>query len=504
MKAHLLTLLLLLLGKLSHGQTPPSIQWQQTYGGSDADVGRMLALTHDGGYVMVGTSTSVSEHVEANAGSSDIWIVRMDAEGEMIWNRTFGGSGEDDAVAVRLTPNDEIIILANTNSEDGPFGDPISDNDMVLGHLAPNGDLVSFKRLGHDLGNAGSDVLVLENGDRIVLGSAIVQAQDLTLHIDVLLSRISESGTLIWESFFGGTGNESSFGIDRYANGDLMIVATTRSDDGDVTNYMGMGDGWLLRVDLDGELIEQRTLGGPYDDQITRALPTADGGVIITGYFSYFLNEWPRTRVVAVKLDAAGNTEWTRDYGGLDGDYGWYVQQVADGGYLLFAHAYSADGDVTDFQGTIDAWLLRLNSSGDILWDRCFGWWEQEAPGDIKVTPDGGVILLVTATTPIPEMTTYLGSLDTWVIKLGPEIVGIPEPAEAPFSLLADGDGRGATIHALSSGGLIEVTNATGQLMQRHQMKATTLHIDLEACTPGVYFLTLINGHEKYTLPLAK
>lgn len=453
---------------------------------------------------MVGSSTSVSEEVQANAGLNDIWVVRMDSEGDMLWNRTFGGSGEESAYAVRVTPDDEIVLLGNTNSEDGPFGDPISENDMVLGHLAANGDPISFHRLGHAFGNQASDLLVLENGDRVVLGTTVVQEQDLTLQVDVLLLKVSESGAVIWESLFGGSGYESSFNLTQYANGDFMVAATTRSDDGDVTNYMGMGDGWLLRVSPTGELLDERTFGGPYDDQISRAHPTSDGGAILTGYYSNTAPGTIGTRVIAVKLDAEGDTEWTRDYGGTNGDYGFHVQVKNDGGYLLFAYAYSDDGDVSGFHGGVDAWLVRIASDGELLWNRCFGGFEYDSAVDIKGTPDGGTILLMAVEPPVPEMTGTGGPLTAWIVKLAPEAVGMAEAGGMPFRVVPDSDGHGATIHARSSGGVLELMNATGQKLRYQPLAGYTAYIDLSGCPPGIYFLALVQDGNRSTLRFSR
>ena len=488
-------------------QAQPPVNWERNYGGSELDGFHGMALMPDGGTVAAGLSNSVSAMVEGNNGGVDFWLMRMDAQGNMVWNHNFGGSAEDVAHAVRVGADGNIHVVGHSYSADG-FGSQLTELDIVYMRLDPDGVVLHTQRLAGGQGSWPCDVLPLPDGGCLIAATTWIDGA--ANNADVHLFRLDADGDVVWEERFGGSSYDSAFNMELRPNGELVVATTTRSNDGDVTGHMGFGDGWLLRLDLDGHLIEQRVFGGAYDDQLTRAISTSDGGMVLTGYISYPMLIWgtmqPATRVWATKLSVSGDVQWEHDFGGTMGDYGWHVLPTPDIGYLLFAYAYSPNGDISEFHGTIDAWLIKLNANGNMVWDRSFGGWEIDGPSAILPTPDGGLLLAMGVDAPNAEMSGYLGSVDAWVVKLGGAGVGLDEVLGAAPFIRPDGSGEGYFVDLATGDGstTMEMLDPSGKAILVRSTVQNNMHLQLGDCAPGVYILRVTSRGQRYTFKLVR
>lgn len=504
MKPKTVPLFAMVLQISAQAQSPMSILWDRTYGGADADAGSAMCATADGGLVIVGWSESVSAQVQADNGQRDLWILRVDADGEFLWHRTYGGSGNETSQAVGVAEDGDIYVVANTQSNDGDFGSALGTDDLVFLRLSDDGELLAQTRWGGPQGATATDLLVLPNGDCIVVGGKLMLPSNNPPHIDAFLIRANEMGEVILEETYGGTGYDVALAITAGPSGDLVMVGETRSNDGDVALNMGLGDGWMLSVSPDGQLIDERTFGGEYNDQLSDVTMTSDGGMIVTGYYSYPMliggSMQASTLVVAEKLNASGETEWIKDYGGTNGDYGWLIREHPSGGYLLYAYAYSNDGDAPPSVVQVDTWLLRLDAEGELLWHRPFGGtWSFDSVSGMLITENGGAFLLAVVETGNSDMTTYLGGLDTWLIRLGPEVVGVEEHGSSLASMTPDPDGSGFTVQLYDAARTvsIEVLDASGRLFRSIPSTSNSIHVDLKASPAGVYIVSAFTGSQR-------
>lgn len=484
-------------------QSPMDILWDRTYGGANVDAGTAMCTTSDGGLVIVGSSESVSAHVQADNGLRDLWILRVNADGNVLWHRTYGGSGSETSQAVGVAENGDIYVVGTTDSNDGDFGPALGTDDLVFLRLSDDGELQAQSRWGGPQVATATDLLVLPNGDCIVVGAKVFSNNNPP-HVDAVLIRLNEMGEVILEETYGGTGYDVALAITTGPAGKLVVVGETRSNDGDVALNMGMGDGWMLSVTPNGELIDERTFGGEYNDQLSDVTMTSDGGMIVTGYYSYPMlisgSMQASTLVVAEKLNANGDTEWIKEYGGTNGDYGRLVQEHPSGGYLLYASAYSNDGDAPPSVMQADTWLLRLDADGELLWHRPFGGpWSFDSASGLLTTDEGGAFLLAIVETDNSDMTTYLGGLDTWLIRLGPEVVGVDEHGSSLASMTPDPDGSGFNVQLFDGTRTrsIEVRDASGRLVRSIPTTSNNTHVDLKSSPTGVYLVSVFTGMER-------
>lgn len=244
-----------------------------------------------------------------------------------------------------------------------------------------------------------------------------------------------------WQKSLGGTAHEFGSDVQATPDGGCIIVGSSESFDGDVTGNHGGGDGWLVKLDVDGNIEWDRTVGGSLSDGLNGVALTADGGYIAVGTTSSddgdvigFHGGFFGNNIWVVKFDSLGNIEWNNCYGGTGNEYGRRISQTSDGGYLFCGGTSSTDGDVTGFHPDptnpfsffSDIWVVKINSTGVLQWQKCLGGSKNEVSADCRETPDGGY--LVTGTTWGSYDGDVIGNTDTvstnstpfavWIVKM--------------------------------------------------------------------------------------
>jgi len=255
-----------------------------------------------------------------------------------------------------------------------------------------------------------------------------------------MVSGIHAQFAIEWQKSLGGTDAEYGADVEATPDGGCIIVGSSGSFDGDVTGNKGGGDGWIVKLDVNGDIEWERTVGGSLSDNLSGVSLTADGGYIavgitssddgdVTGFHGGFFGN----NIWAIKLDSLGNIEWTNCYGGTSSEYSREIWQTSDGGFILLGGTSSMDGDVTGYHpgpnpfGLYnDMWVVKLNSTGVLQWQKCLGGSQNEFSRSIRETPDMGYI--VSGSTWGSHDGDVIGNTDTlvanstpisiWVVKL--------------------------------------------------------------------------------------
>ncbi len=343
---------------------PAQITFQRTYGGAADDEGNSVLQTNDGGYIVAGYTSS------SGAGGYDVYVVKTDSIGDEIWARTYGDAGSEGGFSVQQTYDSGYVIAGHTNSL-GAGG-----NDVYLIKTDAGGDVQWSKTYGGAADDGGCSVQQTADSGYIIAGYTMSFGAG---EGDIYLVKTDANGDTQWTRTFGGSHADEGCAVEQSTDGGYIIAAGTTS--------FGSGnwDAYVIKADANGDTLWTRTFGGPYKDEGYSVQQTSDGGFITTGATELDVGHVPD--VYLVKTNADGDSLWTRAVESPDGAYGWSVRQTADSGYVIAGTAYiPGRGD--------DLYLVRTNVAGDTLWTRTFGGDSSDYGWSVDRTGDGGLIVV--------------------------------------------------------------------------------------------------------------
>ncbi|MEL6863341.1 MAG: T9SS type B sorting domain-containing protein [Bacteroidota bacterium] len=270
-------------------------QWDNTFNANNRDELYSIINTPDGGYLLGGFSNSdiSGDKSEASRGNYDYWIIKTDAAGNLQWDRTYGGSGDDFLYEVANTPDGNYLLMGSSASDvsgeknslsrgghdywilkidpsgaiiwQQTVGGPDNDNAYAI-HVNPDGTFLAGGTSFSDIGGEKNDPL---EGDR-----------------DYWIVKMDADGNILWEESLGGLGREQLYDINKTQNGTYLITGLSRSDiSGDKTfPNQGVSDYWLLAVDEMGNIVKELALGGDGNDNLHACVPLSDGSMLLGGF----------------------------------------------------------------------------------------------------------------------------------------------------------------------------------------------------------------------------
>jgi predicted secreted protein len=310
-----------------------NVEWNQTYGGTDNEASGDMCLTSDEGYAMVGGTYSFG------AGSQDFWLVKTDANGTMQWNMTYGGTGSEYAYHVVQTVDGGYALLGQTSS----FG--AGSYDFWLVKTDANGTMQWNMTYGGTGSDTGIHVLQTEDEGYALAGhTGSFGAGSL----DAWLIKTDTEGNVQWNMTYGGTGSEYGQCLERTSDGGYGIAC--------MTNSFGAGslDFWFVKIDSSGNMQWNQTYGGTGMDGPTHFIQTIDGGYAMVGFTTSSSNQ----DACLLKTDSAGTLEWNMTYGGAGTEIAYALLQTSDGGYLFTCNTNSFGA------GGNDIWLVKTDELG--------------------------------------------------------------------------------------------------------------------------------------------
>jgi len=228
--------------------------------------------------------------------------------------------------------------------------------------------------------------------------------------------------TIEWQQSFGGSAYDVAHSIQQTDDGGFIVLGITESVDGDITGNHGWYDYWVVKLDSSGTLEWQQTHGGISGDYAESIIQTTDGGFIAAGYTSSndgdVSGNHGGTDYWIVKIDVSGDIEWQKCLGGSYNDYAYSIRQTFDCGYIIAGESNSIDGDVTGNHGEVDYWIVKIDSSGTIEWQRSLGGTDYETAYDVRQTSDSGFVVAGYSSSNDGDVTGHHGNGDFWIVKL--------------------------------------------------------------------------------------
>ncbi|WP_324736268.1 hypothetical protein VFC49_03990 [Thermococcus sp. SY098] len=311
--------------------------WMVSYGGGKKDQIRDVAVLPDDNIIAVGTTESFG------IGGNDVWVLNLNKNGDIVWQKTYGGKGDDSGHAVAVAPNGDIIVAGSTDS----FG--AGDYDIWILRLDKNGNIRWETTYGGEYGEGALDIAVMPNGDIIVVGYTGGFGAG---GFDAWILRLDSAGNIKWQRSYGGSGEDLALAVDIVKSADIVVAGYTTS--------FGTGgeDGWILYLDGNGNVKWEKTLGNEGDDEFWGVSVDENEDIITVG-FLMGANGYEKAWIV--KFDDNGNVKWQKTYEGEE--YGDVALNVdTNNGYI-------AVGGATQNFGTEEAgtWILYLDNEGNII-----------------------------------------------------------------------------------------------------------------------------------------
>lgn len=347
--------------------------WSRTYGGTQDDVLTSIAKTPDGGFILSGYSRSSDGDVNGNQGFHDFWILKIDASGNPNWDRNFGFSGSDQAFQIRTTSDGGYIAAGflDVDESDGEGNDDRSPRhgvgDYWLIKMDAAGQWQWRRYFGGTNNDRARDVIELQDGSYLVVGSSESDDFDITDSkgsYDMWVVRVSPTGDKLWTRSFGGSQIDMGYAAIQRDNGEIVLVGDARSQDGDLDQNLGNADAWLVRIDVDGNLLEQRSYGGEQFDTFNSVKIIQDQKLLLcgttrssTGDVTGVAGENDSWIVI---LDPQGNVEFSRTLGGSDFDFGYAAEIAVDGSIWVAGSTESSDGEIIEQQGQSDLLIYKI------------------------------------------------------------------------------------------------------------------------------------------------
>jgi hypothetical protein len=354
-----LLLILLCLPMIGFGQS-----WEKTFGGTEEDEGNSVQQTTDGGYIITGATESFGN------GDVDVYLIKTDGNGDLLWTKTFGGAEEDEGYSVQQTTDGGYIIAGCTRS----FGNGYQ--SVYLIKTDDNGVEQWNQTFGGTDEQWGNSVQQTTDGGYIIIGGTESFGAG---ERDVYLIKTDGNGDSLWTKTFGGTEEDEGHSVQQTTDGGYIIC-------GDIQSFgNGNEDCYLIKTNDNG--IEQwnQTFGGIVHDGGVAVQQTTDGGYVIAGYTYSFGNG--DDDVYLIKTDDNGIEQWNQTFGGSDEDGAYFVQQTTDGGYVIAGYTYSFGN------GDEDVYLIKTDGNGVEQWTKTFGGSDADGGNTVQQTTDGGYVI---------------------------------------------------------------------------------------------------------------
>lgn len=290
--------------------------WQKTFGFSGADFGTSLLETKNGGFLLTGIldvsasngqgnlKTTATQHAGGN-----YWVLKTDNAGNVEWSRFFGGSFTETPLGVVETVENEFIIVGSSDSKDFNITN-----------------------------NKGS--------------------------YDFWITKISATGNLVWEKSFGGTEIDEARAITATNDGNFIVVGDTRSTDKDVAENNGAADVWVVKFSTEGNLIWQKTFGGSNFDAARAIFKTQNNGFLIAGSSRSLDNNFQnngQNDALILKIDKEGKLLWQKTIGGSQIDFLYGITALNNNTIIAVGETSSSDFEIPENKGFTDALIIKID-----------------------------------------------------------------------------------------------------------------------------------------------
>ncbi len=414
----------------------PSIQKSYTFGGSSFDQAASGLEGANGDFVFVGQTQSSDYDVTRLIGIMDIWLVKLNEKGTIYKSRTYGGYADEWAVKI-LKSAEGYFILGTTYSNDIFVRGNHGEYDVWALRINDKGDILRSRCLGGSANEYANDGIATSDGGYLIAATSYSSDGDVNNNhgdADIWVVKLDKSGEIEWQKSLGGTGAEQSAKILETEYGNFIIASSGASTDGSLREHHGGNDVWVVELSNTGNILRQQCYGGTGDDNLG-SIAAKSGSILgITATSSSndgdVSGQHGLTDVWFLQLNQKGKLTSQQCFGGTSTDQARDIKSMEEGGWLLAASTYSLDGNVTENYGGYDTWLLELNANGNLVWQHNYGGSKDDIPNGLFLTNENHWSVCGYSHSQTNDVPKNNGESDFWVFQL------YKEQTKKPFTFI--------------------------------------------------------------------
>ncbi|HWQ62902.1 MAG TPA: PKD domain-containing protein, partial [Methanospirillum sp.] len=341
------------------------------------------------------------------------------------WQKCYGGSSDDTVSSIIRTADGGSIFCGYTNSTDGNISGFHGNYDYWIVKFAANGSIEWQKNLGGSDIDVGMSVNQTPDKGYLITGYSYSTDGNVTGNHgadDSWILKLSSIGTTEWSNSLGGSKHDWGWSGIQTADTGYLVIGGTGSQDGNVSGNHGDYDGWIQKINANGTLQWQKCLGGSNLDELTSVIQTPEGGYLTAGRASStdgdVVGNHGGYDAWIVCLNTTVGLKWQKCLGGSGDDYVASLIKTKDGGYLIGGYTNSTDGNVSGNHGNNDAWVVKLDADGNLKWQKCLGGSGDDAVESVIQDSDSGYLIAGYTSSDDGDVSGYHGDYDAWIVKL--------------------------------------------------------------------------------------
>ena len=416
--------------------------WVKTFGGSNEDDAIDIVEANDGGYVVLGFTNSIDGDITGKTNpDQDYWLLKLNQDGDKIWDKTYGGSQNDQATGLSKTNDGGYIISGYTSSFDGDVSENAGFQDYWIVKVDGQGTIQwekSFGFIGQDQaykvipttdgGYFASGTLQVGEGGSNGEGNDIVN-EDKNLRTgqhslgDFWGIKMDASGNKIWRRYFGGTQADLNKDVIETDDGGFLLVGISDSPDFDISNAIGADDFWVIKVSAIGEKVWEKSYGGLETDRAFSIARTDDGNYLITGESRSLGEDISNPKgggdIWIIKINASnGGILWEKSFGGTEFDTSRGIKNLGNGLFAIAGSSRSTGGDATNNYGANDAWFLIVDENGVLEYETNIGGSDIDFGNQVMGTSNNEIVFVGSTLSNDFDITLNKGNKDILIFKM--------------------------------------------------------------------------------------
>ncbi len=432
-------LLIFFILPLMLASQPPTIQWEKSFGGTNDDLFNSMCLTRDSNIALIGYTSSANAYIVNNHGSNDVWLMKIDLSGNLIWNNCYGGQSIEKGYNLKETNDSGFIIIADARVDDGQVSGVHWSTEYWVVKADKQGIFEWGKCFGGSGGDDGRSIIQTADSGYFIVGESESGDFDVPgghLNGDLWVLKLYPDSNIQFSETFGGNGPDGAMGKEsciQTSDGSYLVVSNSNSTDGDVTGSHGGAEAWVTRISATGQLLWQRCYGGSGLENGFAILPAANNGFIVGGTADS--NNGDVSNPIGggdfwlFKADSSGVIQWEKCYGGGATEEIYSIVNTSDGGYALAGYSNGNGGQVSGVHSFWhDFWVAKIDSVGNFEWGKALGGTETDNAYAIVQLYDGSFIVAGSIKSNDGDVSQNSGGIDAWVVKLSPPGLNIKAP----------------------------------------------------------------------------